>query len=125
MAASLAVRPGRSGDTGPAVPAAFWACAAATGTSVAVDAAQGLIWFNSTGATQTVTLTSAPYDYDVITLAPSQAYEFVLPRPGVYGYVVTPAGHASGTEARPSIRAVRSSRLLMSGSGTADSSALV
>lgn len=67
-------------------------------TSVNVLNAQGLIWTNNTGAAQTIQLTSAPHDYEVIALAPGQSFEFVLPRAALYGYTVSPAGFAGSIQ---------------------------
>lgn len=83
----------------PSTPAAAGISIGVGGLSqpnVAVNTAQGLLWFNATAATQTITLASAPHDYVIAALAAGQSVEHVLPRPGVYNYTVTPLG-AAGT----------------------------
>jgi len=74
--------------------------------AVVVGNAQGVIWTNNSGATQSVQLTTAPHDYSVVTLNAGQSYEFVLTRPGSYTYVVNPAGHVGSINVSGSANSV-------------------
>lgn len=78
----------------PPPPTVSIAAGGLSSINAVVTNAQGVIWVNNTASAQTIQLTSAPHDYAVAVLAPSQAVEHAFPRAGSYSYVVTPAGFA-------------------------------
>ncbi|MCC7011101.1 MAG: VCBS repeat-containing protein [Planctomycetes bacterium] len=62
--------------------------------SLSISAGDGVVWQNNLAAPQTITFTNAPYDHSLPTLAQSQTFETALVHPGIYSYVVQPAGFA-------------------------------